>query len=98
MNTYRQGDLLITQVDSIPKGLKERKSLVLVYGEATGHAHRLTNGKVFEGKDNLLYLMLNKGADLVHEEHKTISLKKGKYMVIRQKEYTNKDAVKIVKD
>jgi len=98
MKHYRQGDLLITEVKALPKGLKERVSLVLVEGESTGHKHRLESGKVFEGKDGLLYLLLSQNAQLRHEEHGTIGLPKGKYVVIRQREYVMADMERVVVD
>ena len=30
----RQGDILLVQIDKLPKNLKERKDKVLAYGEA----------------------------------------------------------------
>lgn len=41
---HRQGDVLFVKVAELPSGLVERKNNVLVEGEATGHAHRLTAG------------------------------------------------------
>jgi hypothetical protein len=43
--TYRQGDVLLIRVDSLPTGLREiprdRGRVVLAYGETTGHAHAI---------------------------------------------------------
>lgn len=48
---YRQGDVLVRRVDSLPKKAQkvERKAgerLVLAYGERTGHAHALRSDNV----------------------------------------------------
>lgn len=94
---YRHGDVLITKIDSIPKGTTKKKDNVLVYGESTGHAHRLIGGEIFT-KGEAMFLNVKKGAKLVHEEHKTIELPKGKYSVIRQREYLTKDMTKVVVD
>ncbi len=84
----RQGDVLLKRIESLPKGLIKQKSLILVYGEATGHSHRLKAGQVLTDKDGLMFLKLAKATELVHEEHGTIKLPKGFYAVIRQREYT----------
>jgi len=94
----RQGDILIKRIDQLPKEARLKKDNVLVYGESTGHTHRLEGGEVYQTPDSLLYLLIANKGKIVHEEHKPISLKAGKYGVIRQKEYTNKDAVRLVVD
>jgi len=82
---YRQGDLLINKVNSIPKG-KLILNGILVRGEATGHSHRLVGGRVFQTKDGSLFFEVVKKAQLLHEEHKPLSFGKGKYAVIRQRD------------
>ena len=94
---YRHGDVLITKVSDIPKGAKKKVDNVIVYGESTGHAHRLIGGEIFT-KGNAMFLKVTKKGKLVHEEHKTIELPKGLYAVIRQREYLTKDMTKIVVD
>ena len=94
----RQGDLLIKQINVFPKEITKRKTTIILYGEVTGHKHQLTDGDIFDGKDGLIYLLLSEAAKIVHEEHKPIVLKKGKYAVIRQREYQNKDMVRLVVD
>lgn len=48
----RQGDVLITQIDKLPAGLKpvplDKGRIVLAYGETTGHAHAIADH--FAGK------------------------------------------------
>lgn len=45
MKQYRQGDVFLFQVDSLPKGATpvplDGNRLVLAYGEVTGHAHAI---------------------------------------------------------
>jgi hypothetical protein len=94
----RQGDLLIRRIKKLPTGLKKRATKIILYGEATGHKHQLTCGSVFDSKEGLVYLSLVKDSQLVHEEHGAIDLKKGKYAVIRQREYQSKDMVRLVVD
>ena len=97
MNQFRQGDLLFTRIDVIPVGKKILDG-VIVRGEATGHAHRLIGGSVIKDKNGNLYLDIKTKGEIIHEEHKPIQLSKGKWAVIRQREYTNADAVRIVRD
>lgn len=97
MKIYRQGDVLIKQVTDIPAGLKTSKDNVLVYGESTGHAHRLQGGSV-KTKGDEMYIIADDGAKIVHEEHDTIELMKGRYAVIRQREYLSADMTRLVID
>lgn len=86
---YRQGDLLFVRQEARPAGdLLVRPGVVIVAGEATGHAHRLTVGSVLEAADGALYLDLPVAARVIHEEHDAITLGAGIWLVIRQREYT----------
>lgn len=92
---YRQGDLLIEKVEKIEGRLQ--KDNILALGEMTGHSHKLEKGKVYRAKKGTKYLNLDKKSKVVHQEHKAINLKKGKYKVTRQKQYkpNKKKAVKV---
>ncbi len=94
---YRQGDLLIMKSGQIPKGAKKVLSGIVLRGEATGHNHRLVGGDVFL-VNGAMFLDVKKSAQLVHEEHKPITLSRGKYAVVRQREYQSKDMTRIVVD
>lgn len=93
----RQGDILITSIGSIPSGVKKVPTGIIVYGESSGHAHRLVGGDVLH-KGDAMFLNVPKSATIVHEEHKTITLGKGKYAVTRQREYMAKDMTRVVVD
>jgi hypothetical protein len=95
---YRQGDVLIVAIDEsqVPDGLvsapRDRGGrLILARGEATGHAHVATG----EGltllclPDDLeaMFLQVRVYGRVTHEEHAPISLPKGYYRVVRQREY-----------
>lgn len=57
MKIYRQGDVLIRQIKSIPTETTVRKNGILAYGEVTGHAHKveeLTKAEVLEVGNDLL--------------------------------------------
>jgi hypothetical protein len=95
---YRQGDLLFIQQETPPAGdLVTRPSLVIVAGEATGHAHRLTAGTILEAPEGTLYLDLVEPTRVVHEEHDALTLGSGWWLVVRQREYTP-DAVRTIRD
>jgi len=94
----RQGDLLFKKVSKFPKGLKRIPRGIILRGEVTGHSHRLVGGDVFSDKNGIMYLSVLKNGHIVHEEHKTINLSRGKYAVIRQREYQSKDMVRVVVD
>lgn len=95
---YRQGDVLIIQTTKrLPTTAKEIATGIVVYGEATGHAHRLVGGKVLRDGDRM-FLHVPRSGKLVHDEHHTITLPKGNYMVVRQREYAGKDMVKVIVD
>lgn len=94
----RQGDVLITRIPSIPSDLSEvkrdRGRVVLAYGEVTGHAHAILDDPVtlFAPADldemTDRFLQVEQEAALTHEEHDTITLPPGNYLVRRQREYT----------
>ncbi|WP_019631147.1 hypothetical protein [Actinomadura atramentaria] len=107
---YRQGDILIVPVaeDAVPASVRAlpptprdgRGRMVLALGEATGHAHALTApGELRCDPDPLTadHLWLPSGGRLAHEEHAAISLPKGWYRVVRQREYVP-GAVRVVAD
>ncbi|WP_461110527.1 hypothetical protein [Streptomyces calidiresistens] len=77
-----------------------RGRMVLALGEATGHAHAVLGPGELRGgarPEDASVLHLPEGGRLVHEEHRTLSLPRGWYRVIRQREYVP-GAVRIVAD
>lgn len=89
---WRQGDVLIAVVDTIPADAVRRPDVVLAEGEITGHRHRIqdeTTAELWTALDGLLYLkVIAETATLVHDEHGPITLQRGLYRVWRQREYT----------
>jgi len=92
-----QGDLLIVKINGIPAGAKRRNDKVLVYGEVTGHAHRLLDGEVFDYEDRILFTV-PASTTIIHEEHDPLPLKKGDYEIIRQREYNRENMTRMVVD
>ena len=87
MQQYRQGDLFFAKQEALPADLKPRATRVILEGETTGHAHRLTTGTVLDAPAGRIWLDVPVSADVVHEEHQAISLDAGPWLVIRQREY-----------
>jgi hypothetical protein len=97
--TYRQGDILIEEIKSLPKGLKLKKDNILVHSDSTQHNHTLKSGEVYQDKKENLFLDVPIKTQIVHTmDHKPINLPKGKYQLVRQVEYLMKDMVQVVID
>ncbi len=60
---------------------KKLSHTVLAEGEATGHAHRAVGDGValYETAPDAVYLSAPLGAEVVHEEHRPITLPAGEY-------------------
>jgi hypothetical protein len=85
---YQQGDVTIRPA-VIPTGGTDR-GRVLAYGEVTGHCHQLTeasDGLLVEVEGVLFLRVGAGGAEIVHEEHKPITVPPGEYVVGRVQEY-----------
>lgn len=102
MTMYRQGDVLITALPmphlaaKMPPAPLEQGRVVLAHGEVTGHAHAITvdpaqPAALMYGTDpdvdRFLDVLAEAGVDLAHEEHDTIHLPYGQYIVRIQREY-----------
>lgn len=98
---YRQGDVLIKRVRTIPTGAKpkarDKGRVILAYGEVTGHAHQVMVADQLPAADDAVlltvaesatFLRLAKKAQLVHEEHAAIDLAPGTYEIVHQREWT----------
>jgi hypothetical protein len=89
---YRQGDVLIRRIPSLPKQkAQQRLTVILAYGEVTGHAHRiedLTKAEVLEAGAGLYLRVGPEGVRIIHEEHAPVSLPVGDYQIEIQREYT----------
>ena len=97
---WRQGDVFLAGVASLPEGASPRAGGVLVEGELTGHSHRLEKagvGEVLEHRGTLYLRVTARQATIVHQEHGLITLPRGSYRVWQQREYTPQ-AVRTVAD
>lgn len=99
---YRQGDVYLQKMATLPKGLKELKRKEVAFGEVTGHAHRLDvkladDAMLYENDKGELWVSVKTATALVHEEHETIQLEPGVYRYIPQREYMP-DGIRNVQD
>ena len=101
---YRQGDVLIMRVPSIPADAtpskRDKGRIILAYGEITGHSHAIEDTKA-KGwlSGETLYLDLEKKTKVWHEDHnpkqddKPMVLDPGQYVVLNQVEYRREEIV-----
>jgi len=102
---FRQGDVLIIPIKSLPKFvtpvLRDQGLVVLAYGEVTGHAHKIRSEKAALFRDPKLMAIFMTVTDvpvaLDHEEHHTITIPPGNYRIVRQREYSP-EAIRNVAD
>lgn len=89
---YRQGDVLIRRIHSLPKQKAvRRENGILAYGEVTGHAHKVADpetAEVLEVGEGLYLRASGDGVRIIHEEHGSITLPAGNYEVTIQREYS----------
>ena len=93
MRIYRQGDVLLREVQ-IPTGAQPITTDILVRGEATGHAHRVRGMQVLQHEQRMF---VRGEGQLTHEEHDLVTVPKGDYEVLRQREY-NPQQNRLVQD
>ena len=105
MYQYRQGDVLLVPVASVPGGAKvvkrEGGRTVLAHGEATGHHHSFGSDAgvaLLEVPTGERFLRVTKAASLEHQEHTTIDVPPGVFRVIRQREFDDAEEWRRVQD
>ena len=98
---YRQGDLLFIRT-TIPAEVlgqqrpREAGRLIVAYGETTGHAHAIEDGgaELYEARGQesalerrFLKVLTEGGVAIGHEEHASLALPHGEYVVCYQRTY-----------
>lgn len=86
--TYQQGDTILTQIDTIPDGAKLLKGEKVLHHGATGNHHSLKGNAfgIFQDGERK-FVDITEDTDYSHEEHKTISIAPGKYVLSFVQEY-----------
>lgn len=86
MKLYQQGDVLIEEVTEL-KGKKVNHKILAV-GEVTGHSHTIVEDDVELWEDNgVLFINAPTEFTVTHQEHKPVTIPKGKYKVRKVLEY-----------
>ena len=88
LNIFRHGDLLIREVSAIPSNAIPLSTNIIAMGEKTGHNHQISGpAQVYETPDKQKYFQANKEISLKHQEHATLKIKKGNYVIMHEREY-----------
>ena len=84
---YRHGDLLIKRVDQIPVNAISLSTNIIAHGE-NGNTHQLHGShQVFETPDKQTYFQAKQEISLKHQEHNTLKISKGNYVIIHEREH-----------
>lgn len=97
---WRQGDIYISSIPSLPTNLSPQPHCVLAEGEVTGHSHRVdqpSNARLYSDGASLFLEVVADSPTVIHEEHGPIMLGRGTYRVWRQREYSP-EAIRVVRD
>lgn len=97
---WRQGDVFIAPIPTIPADAQPRPHCVLAEGEVTGHSHRVKESgvaRLFARAGSLFLEVTAVQATVAHEEHGPVTLPRGTYRVWQQREYSP-EAIRVVRD
>lgn len=92
MNHLRHGDVPLHKTDKVEGDKQNHEgSVILAWGETTGHNHQLTvenptDLEVYKITDNEWTLVLKSEGKLTHPEHKTLTIPPGTWRVGRERE------------
>lgn len=100
---YQQGDVILTRVDNVPSNAKvlprSSRDIVLAEGEATGHAHVVTDVEceAYTLAD-ALFIKCRKPVTVVHEEHKSVTIDSGIWQIsiVREYDHFQEEARKVI--
>ena len=98
---YRHGDLLIRQVNKIPESAKRLSTNIVAHGE-NGNTHKLHGSHQVYGTrpDNPriiepTYFQAKEEISLKHQEHDTLKISKGNYVILHEREHDPFNIVEI---
>lgn len=105
-NMIRQGDVLLVPVAGTPAGARPiarvAGRLILAEGEATGHAHAVSDpgAELLDGdlEARFLRVLEEGGVTLGHEDHAPVRVPPGDYEVRLQREYKPRAVPERVRD
>jgi peptidyl-tRNA hydrolase len=88
---FRQGDVMLDAVASIPKSAVkvEQSLIVLQFGSSTGHKHAMGTEHATEFKtETERFIKVDAPTDLIHDEHSTIPIPSGSFKIVQQREFS----------
>lgn len=98
MKQFRQGDVLLVEISEFDEVFMPVANKTLALGEATGHHHTFDGDVIVlenPGESSMsindkgmLVEVRGESAVLTHQEHAPITIPKGKYKRIIQRQYT----------
>jgi len=71
---------------------------VLAEGEVTGHAHMAAGATVYQNEDGTRTVITNKPTEIVHEEHGTVTIPRGRFLADRVVELDDAEEARRVMD
>ena len=91
---YRHGDLLIKRVDQIPVNAILLSTNIIAHGE-NGNTHKLHGSHQVYGTHSSqnyriiepTYFQAKEEISLKHQEHSTLKIEKGNYVIVHEREY-----------
>ena len=96
---FRQGDLLIREISSIPYTAKPISTNIIADGEKTGHNHTLNGShQIFETVEpaqKQIHFEAKQELKIEHPEHNTIIIPKGIYTVVHERSFNPCDDIEI---
>ena len=96
---YRHGDVMLAAADAVPEDATPRPGATLARGEATGHSHRFAvagDVELFDHAGVGYVRVKSESAELVHDEHATITVPRGIFRFWMQREYSPQEIRRIV--
>lgn len=110
---YQQGDVLLKLIDKLPDGLiQSPEGLILQRGETTGHKHQFQSGGDVQvmctpnakfntdtiTPNEMKYAIVGNMIQLLHEEHKPITIDPGIYEIdiVREFDYEKHEVRRVV--
>ena len=91
---YRHGDLLLRQVDEIPVHAQQLSTNIIAHGE-NGNTHKLHGSHQVYGTHSSqnyriiepTYFQAKEEISLKHQEHDTLKISKGNYVILHEREH-----------
>lgn len=97
---YRHGEILLLEVDEIPKEAQKSTSKEFAKGN-TGNSHTIDNGELYFTEDLIKYGYIKaENTSLLHSEHSPkvgdAKIPDGNYQLIRQQEHTPAGLIPVI--